>query len=78
MVDYEWLKTEMKLLLKDSGKDPEGKFSATNHWVGIFMKRKGLSVQVKTGKKHRPTVELLPRMKNFHWHSIYQMAHLDP
>ena len=42
------------------------------------MKRKGLSVQVKTGKKHRPTAELLPRMKNFHWHSIYQMALLDP
>ena len=42
------------------------------------MKRKGLSVQVKTGNKHRPTAELLPRMKNFHRHSIYQMAYLDP
>ena len=78
VVDYEWLKAEMKILVSESGKDPENKFKARNTWVKLFMKRKGLSVQVKTGKKHRPTAELLPRMKNFHWHSIYQMALLDP
>ena len=62
----------MKILVKESGKDPKGEFSkARNTWVVKFMKRKGLSVQVKTGKKHQP-------MKNFHWHSIYQMPLLDP
>ena len=35
----------------------------SDKWVAKFMKRKVLSVQVKTGKKHRPTVELLPRTK---------------
>ena len=78
MVDYEYLKTEMKILGSESGKDPENTFRATCSWIGKFMKRNRLSVQVKTGKKHRPTAELLPRMKNFHRHSIYQMAYLDP
>ena len=40
------------------------------------MKRKGVSVPVKTENEHRPTAELLPQMKNFHRHSIYQMAYL--
>ena len=29
-------------------------------------------------KKHRTVQELLPRVKNFHWHSIYNMRTLDP
>ena len=78
VVDYEWLKAKMKMHVKESGKDPEEKFKASNKWVQRFMKRKGLSVQKKTGKKHRPTAELLPRVKNFHWYSIYQMASEDP
>ena len=77
-MDYEYLKIEMKILVEESGKDPNNTFKARDIWVSKCMKRKGLSVQVKTGKKHRPTVELLPRMKNFHWHSIYQMAYVDP
>ena len=51
VVDYEWLKGEMKLLVEESGKDPDKKFKASNCWVGKFMRRKGLSVQMKTGKK---------------------------
>ena len=78
VVDYEWLKANMKIHVKKSGKDPEEKFKDSNKWVQRFMKRKGLSVQKKTGKKHRPTAELLPRVKNFHWYSIYQMASEDP
>ena len=78
VVDYEWLKANMKIHIKKSGKDPEEKFKASNKWVQGFMKRKGLSVQKKTGEKHRPTAELLPRVKNFHWYSIYQMASEDP
>lgn len=78
VVDYEWLKSEMKILLQESSLDPQNSFSATNHWVGNFMKRKGLSVQKKTNRKHRSIQELLPRVKNFHWHSIYHMALLDP
>ncbi len=77
-VDYEWLKGKMKFIVKKSGKDPEEKFKGSNRWVGGFMKRKGLSVQKKTGKKHRPIHELLPRVKNFHWYSIYQMANEEP
>ncbi len=53
-VDYEWLKKKMKFLVKASGKDPEDKFKASNRWVLGFMKIKGLSIQNKTGRKHRP------------------------
>ena len=77
-VDYEWLKKKMKFLVKASGKDPENKFKASNRWVLGFMKRKDLSVQKKTGRKHRPVAELLPRVKNFHWYSIYQRGLEDP
>ena len=78
VVDYEWLQTKMKMIVKESGKDPRQTFKASNKWIQGFMKRKGLSVQKKTGKKHRPTEELLPRVKNFHWYSIYQMAAEEP
>ena len=69
---------DMKFLVKASGKDPQQKFTATNCWTKNFMRRKGLSVQKKTGKKHRPAAELLPRVKNFHWYSIYKMANENP
>ena len=61
-----WLQGEIDILVNESAKDLENKFNATNNWIKLFMKRKGLSVQVKTGKKHRPSSKLLPRMKNFH------------
>jgi len=77
-VDSECLKVKMKFLVKESKKDPDGTFAASNHWIGNFMIRKGLSVQKKTNKKHRTVQELLPRVRNFHWHSIYNMATLDP
>ena len=72
------LRAKMKMIVKESGKDPRQTFKASNKWIQGFMKRKGLSVQKKTGKKHRPTEELLPRVKNFHWYSIYQMAAEEP
>ena len=78
VVDYEWLQGHMRFLVKASGKDPQQKFTATNCWTKNFMRRKGLSVQKKTGKKHRPAAELLPRVKNFHWYSIYKMANENP
>ena len=28
--------------------------------------------------RHRPTDELLPRVKNFHWYSTYKMATEEP
>ena len=68
----------MKLLVSESGKDPDKKFKASNKCVGKFMQRKGLSVQMKTCKKGRPAKAFIPRMKNLHWHSIYQMGDLDP
>ena len=53
---------------------PRAEIQSFEQMDGNFMRRKGLSVQRKTGKKHRPTAELLPRVKNFHWYSIYKMA----
>ena len=78
VVDYEWLRYKMRGLVKASGKDPEDTFKGSNKWVKGFMKRKGLGVQKKTGRKHRPVAELLPRVKIFHWYSIYQRGLEDP
>ena len=71
------LQGQMKVLVNELGKDPEQKFKASNRWTGNFMRRKGLSVQKKTGKKHRPAAELLP-VKSFHWYSIYKIVKEAP
>ena len=60
----------MKLLMKESGKDANGKFRANNNWVGISTWHKALSVQMKTGKKGMPAREFESRIKLFHWHSV--------
>ena len=47
----EWLKTKMKILVRESGLDTDGKFVESNKWIKKFKKRKGLSVQKRTNKK---------------------------
>ena len=57
-----WLQEEMEILVNKTAKDLENKLKATKKWVRLFMMRK---------RAQCPTIELLHRMKNFHWHSIY-------
>ena len=61
-----------------SGKDPEGKFKASNKWLFNFTRRKGISKQRKTNKKSKSIEERLPQVLNFHWWTVYEMATQDP
>ena len=78
VVDYEYMKTQMKILVKESGKDKDGKFKGSNKWLSGFTKRKGVSMQIKTNKKSKSIKERLPKVKNFHYWSIYRMALEEP
>ena len=68
----------MKILVKESGKDKDGKFQASDMWLRGFKKRKGVTVQLKTNKKSKSIEERLPKVKNFHYWSIYQMTLEEP
>ena len=76
VVDTEWLKTQMKILVKTDC--PSSDFKASCKWLQGFNKRKGISSQKETNKKSRSVEERIPLVKNFHWYTIYQMAGEKP
>jgi len=78
VVDGQYLKTQMKLLVRESGKDKDNKFKGGDKWLHNFTKRNGISKQRKTNNKSHSIIERLPQVKNFHWYTIYQMATEDP
>ena len=65
------------MLVKESDYPNKEKFKASNRWVQGFNKRFGITLQRKTNKKSKSLTERLPKIKNFHWYAIYQMA-LEP
>ena len=72
-IDGEWFKTEVKLLVKDSDHARKDEFKASNPWLGKFCRRHGLSNQRKTNKKSKSVLERLPKVKNFHYYTVYKM-----
>ena len=72
-IDGEWFKTEVKLLVKDSDHARKDEFKASNPWLGKFCRRHGLSCQQKTNKKSTSVLERLPKVKNFHYYTVYKM-----
>jgi len=77
-VDGQYLKTQMKILVTESGNDLENKCKASDKWLHNFTKRWGISRQKKINKKSMSIDEWLPQIQNFHWYTIYKMATEDP
>ena len=71
-VDQEFLSTHMILAMKTL--HPEVDFKGSNKWIRNFNRRNGISLQIKTNTKNQSVAERLPKVKNFHWWSVYQMA----
>ena len=77
VVDGEWFRSKMKMLVKEGDDPNKDNFKASNKWIGGFNKRFGITLQRKTNSKSKSLTERLPKIKNFHWYAIYQMA-LEP
>ena len=75
-VDQEFLSTHMILAMKTL--HPEVDFKGSNKWIRNFNRRNGISLQIKTNTKNQSVAERLPKVKNFHWWSVYQMATEEP
>ncbi len=75
-VDGEFFKAKIKLLVKEGDYDTEkkAKFKGSDKWLHGFKKRFGISMQEKTNRKSTSVEERLPKVQNFHWWAIYQMA----
>ena len=73
-VDGEWFKTEMKLLVAEGNHPRKEQFKASNKWLNKFCRRKGLSSQRKTNNKSKSVLEYLPKVKNFHYYTVYKMG----
>ena len=68
----------MKLLVRETFKDKNNTFKAENKWHNNFTKRKKISKQRKINGKSQSIAERLPKIKNYHWYTIYQIATEDP
>ena len=70
----------MKLLVKNGDGDEEKRknFKGSDPWLSKFKKRFGITMQAKTNSKARSVEERLPKVQNFHWWAIYQMATEKP
>ena len=73
-IDGEWFKTEMKLLVQESDHPRKDQFKGSDHWLSKFCRRNGLSSQRKTNKKSKSILERLPKIKNFHYYTVYKMG----
>ena len=78
VVDSHYLQSQMRIMVKNSGENTDWKFKASNMWLSNFTKRWGISKQKKTNKKSKSLEERLPKIRDFHWYTIYQMATEDP
>ena len=78
VVDSHYLQSQMRIIVKNSGKNTDGKFKASNKWLFNFTKRWGISKQKTTNKKSKSLEERLPKIRDFHWYTIYQMTTEDP
>ena len=63
-MDGQYLKSQMRLLVRESGKN--NKFKGGDKWLHNFTKRNGISKQRKTNNKSLSITERLPQVKNFH------------
>lgn len=77
IVDGKFLKKQMKIEVKKSGRDNKT-FKESNKWLRYFTKRRGISKQKKTKKKSISLIERLPQIRNFHCYISYQMTTEDP
>ena len=73
-IDGEWFKTEMKLLVQESDHPRKDQFKGSNKRLSKFCRRNGLSSQRKTNKKSKSILERLPKIKNFHYYTVYKMG----
>ena len=78
VVDSHYLQSQMRIIVKNSGKNTDGKFKASDKWLFNFTKCWGISKQKKTKKKSKSLEERLPKIRDFHWYTIYQTATEDP
>ena len=75
-VDGEYFSRKMVILVKRD--NPSSTFKGSNKWISKFTDRFGISLQAKTNKKSKSIQERLPKVRNFHWWSVYQMALEEP
>ena len=73
-IDGEWFKTEMKILVQESDNPLKDQFKGSDQWLSKFCRRNGLSSQRKTNKKSKSILERLPKIKNFHYYTVYKMG----
>ena len=75
-VDGEYFSAKMRMLVKRDY--PDSKFVGSNPWIQKFTRRFGISLQSKTNKKSKSIEERLPKVRNFHWWAVFQMALEEP
>ena len=75
-VDGEYFSSKMIILVKRD--HPDANFKASDCWKTKFLHRYGISLQSKTNKKSKSIQERLPKVRNFHWWTQYQMALEEP
>ena len=71
-VDGEYFSAKMRMLVKRDY--PNAKFTGSDNWIQKFTRRFGISLQCKTNKKSKSIEERLPKVRNFHWRAVFQMA----
>jgi hypothetical protein len=79
-VDYEWLKTQMEVILKRDKPKGFQDFKYSNGWVSSFVNRYDISCQVQTEKKPFSNALRNPVLQAFHTETciIQQSEGLNP